>query len=67
MIQTDVMGKFHEAQELVAQRRYIQALAILEKIVELTFFPHPQGFSDLLGRARQGLSEGMAATSQSRA
>ncbi len=67
MIQTDVIGKFHEAQELVAQRRYIQALAILEKIVELTFFPHLQGFSDLLGLVRSRISDGAPTTSQSRA
>ncbi len=67
MIQTDVMGKFHEAQELVEQRRYTQALAILERILEMTFFPHPQGFSDLLGLVRRRVSDGTPTTSQSRA
>lgn len=67
MIQTDVMGKFHEAQEHVAERRYAQALAILEKILEMAFFPHPQGFSDLLGLVRRQVSDGAPVTFQSHA
>ncbi len=67
MIHTDVMGKFHEAQEHVEQRRYAQALAILEKILDMAFFPHPQGFSDLLGLVRRQVSDGTPVTSQSHA
>lgn len=67
MIQMDVLGKFHEAQELVAQRRFTQALAILEKIVKVTLLPHPQGFSDLLGLVRRQISDGTPVTSQSHA
>jgi hypothetical protein len=67
MIQMDVLGKFHEAQEHVAERRYAQALAILEKIVEVTRLPHPQGFSDLLGLVRRKVSDGAPVTFQSHA